>query len=103
MYIEKVEDHLYQLKKGKEKIGDFHLVPVEDEGRKIEKLQVSEEINAGGVLAIFELIQAYAWKEDIPALYVESHSDSLDFLLQHQQFKLEDVEKRLWKYQVNHT
>lgn len=102
MYIEKVDEQLYQLKKGEETIGDFQLVPLENGARKIEKLQVSDQINAGGVLAVFELIQTYAAKENMSALYVESHSDSLDFLLQHQQFERHDVENRLWIYKVTH-
>ena len=103
MYIEKVEEELYHLKRESDVIGDFRLLKSGDGARKIEKLHVSEQVSAGQVLAIFELIQAYAKEENIAKLYVESHSDSLDFLLQHQQFVLEDVENRLWKYQVTHS
>ncbi|MCA0971035.1 hypothetical protein LCM20_10575 [Halobacillus litoralis] len=103
MFIEKVDDQLYQLKRDEETIGGFHLVPVDDSARRIEKLEVSEGIVAAQVLAVFELIQKYAEEQGISALYVESHSDSLDFLLQHQRFECHDVENRVWIYRVVHT
>ncbi|RWZ58969.1 hypothetical protein EQV77_08430 [Halobacillus fulvus] len=102
MYIEKIEDELYHLKREKETFGDFRFVSVDGGAKRLEKLHVSEKVSPGQVLEIFELIQAYVRQHDIPALQVESHSDSLDILLQHQQFHLKDVEKRLWIYQVNH-
>lgn len=103
MYIEKVDEKRYNLKKEAEIFGEFLLVPTDSGARRLEQLHVSENIAAGQVLEIFELIQVYIKDEGIAELHVESHSDTLDILLQHQRFHLKNVENRLWIYQVNHN
>ncbi|MYL49510.1 hypothetical protein GLV98_08430 [Halobacillus litoralis] len=103
MYIEQVEDELYQLKKADQPIGSFRLIQLSKGASKLEQLQVKDHISPGRILEIFEVIQTYVEKVGLKELHVESHSDTLDFLLQHQQFKKKNVEKRLWIYEVNHS
>ncbi|MGP4059172.1 hypothetical protein [Halobacillus litoralis] len=102
MYIEKVEEELYQLKKKDQTIGTFKLIEFAGDIGKLEQLQVADHISPGRVLEVFEVIQSFVEEEGFAELHVESHSQTLDFLLQHQQFKLDDVEKSLWIFTVNH-
>ncbi|MCA1020907.1 hypothetical protein [Halobacillus litoralis] len=101
MFIKEVDDQNYQLIKENTAVGSFCLTPVPDGGRKLGKLHVQDTVTPGTILQIFELIQVYTQKEGIGPLHVESHSQTLDLLLQHQGFQLEDVEKRLWIYKAS--
>ncbi|CDQ18820.1 hypothetical protein SAMN05192559_101543 [Halobacillus karajensis] len=103
MYIEQVEGELYQLKKEGQSIGSFRLIQLAGGAGKLEQLQVKDHISPGRILELFEIIQSYVEETGFSELHVESHSDTLDFLLQHQQFKRKDVEKRLWIYEINHN
>lgn len=102
MYIEQVEDELYQLKKEDRTIGSFKLITLSKGTGKLEQLQVKDHISPEKILEIFEVIQTFVKVSGYKELRVESHSETLDFLLQHQKFRKIDVEKRLWIYEVTH-
>ncbi|SFK15135.1 hypothetical protein SAMN04487936_10829 [Halobacillus dabanensis] len=102
MYIEQVEDELFQLKKENGPVGTFKLIGLSNGVVKLEQLQVKDHISPGRILEVFEVILSHVEAAGHKELLVESHSDALDFLLQYQQFKKKDVEKRLWIYEVNH-
>ncbi|WP_226581429.1 hypothetical protein [Halobacillus litoralis] len=102
MYIKKVEEELYQLNKEGQVIGTFKILQYSQGIGKLEQLHVKDDLSPGRILEIFEVIQVYVEQENFRELHVESHSDTLDFLLRHQQFDLKDVEKKLWVYKVAH-
>jgi hypothetical protein len=102
MYIEQVEEEMFQLKKENEPIGTFKLIGLSKGVVKLEQLQVKDHISPARILEVFEIIQSHVEETGHNELHVESHSDTIDFLLQHQQFKKKDAEKRLWIYEVNH-
>ncbi|ELK49036.1 hypothetical protein QRD89_17030 [Halobacillus sp. ACCC02827] len=101
MYIEKTERDSYQIKGQNGSIGSFHIRRLPAGIGKLERLQVSREVKPGHLLAVFELIQKYVKETDLRALLVESHSETLDFLLQHQSFQRDSVESGVWIYEVN--
>ncbi|MBN8234989.1 hypothetical protein JF544_06990 [Halobacillus kuroshimensis] len=102
MFIKQIDDQNFRLVKEKTAVGSFCLTPV-SVGRKMEKLHVQDTVTPGTILQIFELIQVYVQDKNMGPLHVESHSQTLDLLLQHQGFRLEDVEKRLWIYEGSHA
>ncbi|MCA0985465.1 hypothetical protein LCL89_15625 [Halobacillus yeomjeoni] len=102
MFIKKIEDELYHICKENNQVGSFRLMELQSGCGQIKEMRLVEQVAPVQILAVFELIQSYAQEQHFKELHVVSHSTNLNRILQHQQFVLEDVEKNLWIYKVNH-
>ncbi|MBM7551777.1 hypothetical protein [Thalassobacillus pellis] len=100
---DKLLEHGFLIREGDVSIGSYLLVPVDDYCAKLKQLTLFLQATPELLLVIFHTIIAQMDESDWKTIRVTSHTEQLDALLEHFDFKCqgsdtEQAGQRLWEY-----